>query len=91
MKGWEVREGFIPAWVPSKAHREVGEHSPDNSLCGGEGQPLQEGGEGKGEGIKEQHAPLLPEDWQPLTLHASNNTSAKPSPGLSLLSWLQEV
>lgn len=58
----------IPAGLASKANREVGEHSPDDGLSKGEGQALQEGGEGEGEGIKEEHAPLLPKYWQPLCL-----------------------
>ena len=58
----------VPARLASQANREVGEHSPDDSLCEGEGQALQEGGEGKGEGVKEEHAALLPEHWQPLCL-----------------------
>ena len=74
--------GGLPARFSTKAHGEVGEHCPDDSLCSREGQPLQEGGEGKGEGVKEEHAPLLPEHWQPLTLHAIHNTSANISIGL---------
>lgn len=71
----------LPAGFSSKADREVGEHCPDKSLCGGEGQPLQEGRKGKGEGVKEEHAPLLPEHRQPLTLHATHTTSPMPSTG----------
>ena len=75
-------ERRVPARLWSKAHWEVGKRSPDNSFCKGEGQPLQEGGEGKGEGVKEQHAPLLPEHWQPLTLHVVHILSAKQTMGL---------
>lgn len=58
----------VPAGFTSQADREVAEHRPDHSLGEGEGDALQEGGEGEGEGVKEQHAPLLPEDRQPLHL-----------------------
>lgn len=63
-----------PAGISSQSHWEVGDHSPDDSLSEGEGQPLQEGGEGKGEGVEEEHAPLLPEYRQALALHSTHTT-----------------
>lgn len=63
---------IAPARIASKADWEVGDHSPHHGLSEGEGQPLQEGGERKGEGVEEEHAPLLPEHRQSLTLHLTH-------------------
>ena len=63
--GWGCKS---PAGLSRQAHREVGDHSPDEGHQQGVGDALQGGREGKGEGVEEHHAPLLPEHRQPLHL-----------------------
>ena len=62
----------LPIRLASQPYRKVGNGSPYEGHQDRVGNALQKSWEGKGEGIKEHHPPLLPVHRQPLHLHTCN-------------------